>query len=133
MYTWSTHLVSEYFGTKIAVCFAWMHAVYWYLLVPACGLSLLSLLFRPPVGGYTIGTTTGTTTGSASANVGLSVAACAFPVMSMVFLVWWEQVTPLIQARIYVSHLPCVNINPITLLVLVCSSYCVMIWCDGLM
>ena len=111
MYTWSTHLVSEYFGTKIAVCFAWMHAVYWYLLVPACGLSLLSLLFRPPVGGYTIGTTT---TGTATANVGLSVAACAFPLMSMVFLVWWEQVTfPPLVSFFNIPYIPFEKLTPL--------------------
>ena len=110
MYTWSNYLISEYFGVKIAVCFAWMHAVYCYLLIPMCGLSLLTLWFRPPVVGHTttsttaIGTTSTTTSTTATAGAsvtglvglvgtgGLALVACAFPVMSMVFLVWWEQV-----------------------------------------
>ena len=76
-----------------------MHAVYWYLLIPTCGLSLLTLWFRPPVVGVGVGVhtatgtaTTGITATAATASAGLALVACAFPVMSMVFLVWWEQV-----------------------------------------
>ena len=75
-----------YFGYDTALRFAWMHAVYWYLLLPACGLSVLTLCVRqlqPRLGLGAVGW---------HSWMDMCWAVFAFPVMSMVFLVWWEQV-----------------------------------------
>ena len=70
--------------------------MYWYLLVPACVLSLLTTLclgFLPRVGILEFIDKHPWLT--------MSLVVCTLPVMSMLFLVWWEQVNPLFLSCLY--------------------------------
>jgi hypothetical protein len=69
---WSSFRVEEYFGAKVAVYFAWMHAVYLYFLLPCGTLAVLSLCFNRTA-------------------LGLGVVACAYPVAGQLFVEWWKE------------------------------------------
>ena len=82
----------HYFGVETAIKFAWMHAVYRYLLIPMCGLSLLlTLCLQPYI----------EATNKHSWMLMSVVVVLAYSMMSMVFLVWWKQVTSLLLPHIY--------------------------------